>query len=71
MMTRNEIIDLYDKGFSIDYIVNEYFKKENKNYSNYYENGNYVINKSKITKNEARRNVEYILLPYIKVINKK
>lgn len=67
-MEKKEIIFLYDKGYSIDYIVNKFYYAENLKYKNYYDKQtyNFVVNKDRITKSQVRRYVEYVLLPYLR-----
>lgn len=62
-MDSKQILDLYNKGFSLNFITNQFLKEENSKYQNYYaHDGNYIINKNRITKVEAGRYVSHVIL---------
>lgn len=62
-MDSKQILDLYNKGFSLNFITNQFLKEENSQHQNYYaHDGNYIINKNRITKAEAGRYVSHVIL---------
>lgn len=67
-MKLNEIIEMYEKGHSIDYITDEYYKYVNRNIEEKYFNktkNQYVIPKKKITKEQARKNIIAIIYSHV------
>lgn len=65
-MTDNDIINLYDRGNSIEFIANIYYRYRNSNIrENYYENDRYIVTKKNITKDEARYYVSNVILKHI------
>lgn len=73
MIVKSEIdvVDLYKKGYSIDYIVDRYYEYKNKDcVKDHYFNGTYIITKKKAVKSCCRNCVEEILLSYTQSILK-
>lgn len=66
-MDSRDVIGLYEKGYSIDYIVNELYRsKKKENYSFYnYNNKKVLICFKDITKGQCRGEVYKILYNYI------
>lgn len=67
-MKINDIIDMYEKGFSIDYITDEYYNYTNRNIEEKYFNktkNQYVIPKKKITKEQARNIITGIIYSHV------
>lgn len=67
-MDSNEIIVLYKKGHSIEYIINEYYKKKKKDTIKIINcpNGRKIIVSNNITKKGCKGEVYQILYKYVK-----
>ena len=51
-MKNADIIDLYKKGYSIDYIIDKFYKDKRKN----------IVNKNDLKKDIVRKEVEEVIL---------
>ena len=69
-MDESKIINLYEKGFSINYIIDEmYYRKKGQNYSFYnFGNRKVLICTNNISKAQVRGEVYKILYNYIQNI---
>lgn len=62
----SDVVKMYEKGYSIDYIVNDFYKFKTKNdIQNHRFNGHYIITKKSITIEGARKEVEEIIINYL------
>lgn len=65
-MSDEDIIKLYQRGNSIDFIVDTYYRYRNSTVKeNFYSNGNFVVTKKNISKKDARIYVSDIILKHI------
>ena len=68
-MNDNHILELYNKGHSIDYITKLFYLAKNReDRQNYYKNGAYIVTKKTISKDEARM---YVIQTIIKARKKE
>lgn len=68
-MNDENILELYNKGHSIDYITKLFYLAKNReDRQNYYKNGAYIVTKKTISKDEARM---YVIQTIIKARKKE
>lgn len=65
-MTEKQIIDFYDRGFSIDFITDLYYRDMQKNIKGHYLKGEYIIDRSEYKKSRCKQLVYEILYNYNK-----
>lgn len=64
-MTNKDIVEMYKKGYSIDYIISAFYNYKTKNdIPNHKFRNTFIITKKSITKENARKDVEDILLKF-------
>ncbi|MBP3255542.1 MAG: hypothetical protein J6M60_03535 [Clostridia bacterium] len=70
-MTSSDIVEMYKKGYSINYIVNQWYKWKTKNDEKNYRSGrNFVVTKKSIKVGQAKKEVEEIILKNSPISNK-
>ena len=60
-----KIIEMWYRGYSIKYITNEFYKKENKENKPMYINGRLLLPKTYLSKDYCRRYVYGVLYNYM------
>lgn len=64
-MTRKEIVEMYKKGYSIDYIINYFYKEKTKfDIPNHKFKNTFIITKKSCTLDNARKEVENTILEF-------
>ena len=67
-MKRSDIIELYKKGFSVDFIINAYYRDKKKNSNDicsYFDNKILIIKRNGVKKIDCRNYVENCLYDYL------
>lgn len=66
-MNRNDIIEMYKKGYSVDYIVKEYYNFKTKHdIKNHSFNNVFIITKKSISMEKAREDIQKTIVDYLK-----
>lgn len=62
-----DVIELYKKGYPIDFIVKSYYRfKTINDVHNHMFNGNFIVTKRSISIEIARREVQEMIIDYLK-----
>lgn len=67
-MTSLDIVKLYEKGYSIDYIVNVYYRDKKKNSNDvvsYLDNRILIIKRDTLKKSDCKHDVEKFIYNYL------
>lgn len=64
-MTSKDVVEMYKKGYSIDYIVDTFYKFKTKDdIPNHKINDTFIVTKKSITKDKAKNDVENTILKF-------
>lgn len=67
-MNRLDVVKLYEQGYSIDYIINAYYrdkKKNSRDICSYLDNKILIIKRDNVKKLDCRHDVETFLYDYL------
>lgn len=65
LLTKGNIIEMYKKGYSIDYIVKCYYREKTKyDIQNYFINDTFIVTKKTTTIEHVKKEVEDIILKF-------
>ena len=65
-MSRKDVVRLYQEGYSVSYIVKEYYRYRTRNdVPSHYFNGNFINTRKSISMQQATKEVFEILLDYL------
>lgn len=66
IVRNKDVVELYKKGYSIDFIVKSYYRfKTSNDIRNHMFNGNFIVTKKTISIENARREVQEIIINYL------
>jgi len=61
------VVEMYKKGYSIDFIIDSYYKWKTKDDKNIYRQGDiFILKRKSITKEESKKEVYREIYNYIK-----
>ena len=64
-MTSKDVVEMYKKGFSIDYIVKEFYRYKTRNdIPNHKFRNTYIITKKSVDKESVKQGVYEIILKF-------
>lgn len=70
-MNSSDVLEMYKKGYSIDYIINQYYKCKIKDDKSNYRIGNkFVIIDKSVKKENVRKEIEELILKNSPISNK-